>query len=247
MKLRAAGTLGVWLLASTALVAADFWEEKDFTAWTDEEVEKMLTDSPWSRTVSVLSADFNLAGRVGGLSGGIVGRGVGSRGGVGAAGGGVGGEGAGNLGGGSFMAPPRRTQLAVRWASALPVKKATVRGRVGDDAAIPADAQQILEQDEPFYRVAVVGVPLEFAQAVGSLRELRDATILKRKNLNPIRPVDIRLMYDEAVLTLEFHFPRTDSIMIDDREVEFITELGGARVRTTFKLENMMFGERLTL
>ena len=53
MNVRPAETLGVWIVACAALAAADFWEEKDFTAWSDKEVEKMLTDSPWSRNLTV--------------------------------------------------------------------------------------------------------------------------------------------------------------------------------------------------
>jgi hypothetical protein len=53
MQRKRAGTVGVWLLAGTALVgaAADFWEQKDFTTWSNQEVEEMLTDSPWSKQV----------------------------------------------------------------------------------------------------------------------------------------------------------------------------------------------------
>ncbi len=32
---------GVWLLACAVVAAADFWEEKEFTAWSDRNVEKM--------------------------------------------------------------------------------------------------------------------------------------------------------------------------------------------------------------
>ena len=41
-----AGTLAAWLIICAAPLAADFWDETDFTAWSDKEVEKMLTDSP---------------------------------------------------------------------------------------------------------------------------------------------------------------------------------------------------------
>ena len=47
--------IGIWLLAGAVLVAADFWEEKDFTAWSDEEVQVMLTASPWTRNVTILT------------------------------------------------------------------------------------------------------------------------------------------------------------------------------------------------
>lgn len=54
MRPKLAGTVGVWLLAGVNLVAADFWEEKDFTMWSDKEVQQMLTDSPWAKQVGIL-------------------------------------------------------------------------------------------------------------------------------------------------------------------------------------------------
>ena len=42
--------LSIWLLASAALGAATVWDSKPFPAWTDAEVKKMLTSSPWSGT-----------------------------------------------------------------------------------------------------------------------------------------------------------------------------------------------------
>ena len=51
--MRLAGTLGLWIVVGAALAAADFWDEKDFTTWSDKEVEKMLSDSPWSRRVTI--------------------------------------------------------------------------------------------------------------------------------------------------------------------------------------------------
>jgi len=247
MAARVAGMVALWVAAVAALAGADFWEEKPFTAWSDKEVEQMLTDSPWSRRVGVLAPDLSLAGRVGGLSGGIVGQGAGSRSGVGAAGGGAGGAGAGNLGGGDFMPPPRKTQLTVRWNSALPVKQATLRRRLGREAELPAAAQTRLVEDETFYRIAVIEIPVELAQAGGTLRRLRERTLLKRKNKASITPVDIRLTYETDLLVIEFHFPRTDAITLDDREVEFVTIMNESEVKTTFQLKAMLFGGRLTL
>ncbi len=62
MNLRLAGTFGIWILACVALPAADFWEDKDYTSWSEEEVQEMLSDSPWSRAVTVV------VGRAGGRS-----------------------------------------------------------------------------------------------------------------------------------------------------------------------------------
>ena len=54
MSRRLVGTLGIWLLACAVLAAADFWDDKDYRSWSAEEVEQMLTDSPWSRRVTVV-------------------------------------------------------------------------------------------------------------------------------------------------------------------------------------------------
>lgn len=145
------------------------------------------------------------------------------------------------------MAPPQRARLVVRWASALPVKQAMLRRLLNHRASITGDAERLLEQDDPFYRVAVVGVPLEVTQAVGSLRALREATALRRKSLGSIGSVDVRFAYDDDLPTLEFRFPRSEAITLRDREVEFITEFGEARLSATFKLKEMVVGGRLTL
>ena len=54
MRRKLAGPIGVWLLAAAALLAADFWDEKDFTTWSDTEVQEMLTDSPWAKQVRII-------------------------------------------------------------------------------------------------------------------------------------------------------------------------------------------------
>ena len=50
-----AKTAGLCFLASVALTAADFWEEKEFSGWSNQQVEKILSDSPWARKVTVLT------------------------------------------------------------------------------------------------------------------------------------------------------------------------------------------------
>ena len=43
-KLIAAAALIV--VTSAALMAAEFWDDKPFITWSDEELQRMLTDSP---------------------------------------------------------------------------------------------------------------------------------------------------------------------------------------------------------
>jgi hypothetical protein len=122
-----------------------------------------------------------------------------------------------------------------------------VREGVGGAASIPTDAHPLLEQDEPYYRLALVGLPRAFGQDLGGLEEVREATLLKRKNQEPVAPIDVRLAYPGDLLSIEFYFLRSDAITLDDKEVEFITRLGGAKVSKKFKLKDMVFGGQLAL
>src|SRR5260370_14309347 len=74
------------LACAVALFASDFWKTKDYTQWTSEEVNKVLTDSPWAKQMTVNAGQTGMGQRRG--SGGGSGRG-GSMGGSGRGGVGV--------------------------------------------------------------------------------------------------------------------------------------------------------------
>ncbi len=203
----------------------------------------MLTTSPWARRFSILTPDFSLARRVGGLTGGVVGNGGrGAR----ASGGGVGGDGAGSLGGGSFMASPDRTPIVVRWNSALPVRQALVRERQANvDVAGPPPPH--LDAVDPFYRIAVVGLP--FTQEVGSRDELQSVTWLRRKEKAraPMQAVSVSFEYERELLTIVYAFSKAEPIRESDQEIEFETKLAQTDVKTTFKLKDMTVNGQLVL
>ena len=41
------------VLSGGVLLAADFWEKKEFKDWSDKDVGKMMTNSPWAKRVSI--------------------------------------------------------------------------------------------------------------------------------------------------------------------------------------------------
>ena len=253
MNSRLAGTLSVWFVAGVALAAADFWETKDFTTWSDKEVEKMLGDSPWSREVT------GPLGRMrGGRGGDAEGGGGGGRGG----GGGSIGPGRPGIGGGGGYGPPggtrriesrpsqaplpRKLDLTISWRSALPFKLALVREGIGIDARIPREQQEFLAKDEPFYVVTVSGFPRRFAQ-IAERGMLTPETMLKREETDPIGSDDIRVVSHDGTVVVLCFFPRTDPITLDDKDVEFILTMGPLEVKKKFKLKDMVFGGDLTL
>ena len=251
MNSRLAGILGVWVVAGAVLVAADFWESKHFTTWSDEEVEKLLGDSPWSREVTV-----PLGSMRGGRGGNADGGGGGRRGGAGIGHGrpGVGGGGGYGPPGGTrriesrpSQAPlPRKLSLTVSWRSALPFKLALVRDGIGIDARIPREQQDFLAKDEPFYVVTVSGFPRRFAE-MAERRMLTPETMLKRERSDPIGSDDIRVVSHDGTVVVLCFFPRTDPITLDDRDVEFVLNMGRLEVKKKFKLEDMVFDDQLAL
>ena len=241
MSRRLVGTFGIWLLACAVLAAADFWEEKDYTSWSAEEVEEMLTDSPWSREVRVVV------------------RGAGSR--IRGAVVGAGGVGALRMDDEtrervadylvarrlSSSPVPDRITLTVSWRSALPVKQALARSQAGVGAPIPPEQRVFLIQHEPLYVVSVAGIPRQLTEEIDR-EALLTETVLARENKPPIVAEDVEpfLNADETVI-LEFAFLRDDAITLFDKEVRFITKLGEIEIERSFKLQEMMFGDALAM
>lgn len=225
-----ARTLGVWMLAGAALVAADFWDEKDFTTWSDKEVEKMLTDSPWAKEVRVPIS--------GPRGGGNAVRGGGL---------GLGGGGGSRGRSGDFGAAPRRMSLTVSWRTALPIKQGFVRTETGPDARIEPQHQEFLEQDEQFYVVAVSGLPAQFEQMAQDPDGLVAETLLKLDKRDPLLPEGTEVFREGELVTIVWFFSRTVPITLDDKDVEFITTLGPNDFKKKFKLKDMEFGGELTL
>ncbi len=147
--------------------AADPWT-KPPKEWNEKDVQKVLSNSPWSRTVTItISSGMPVGGRGrggrggrgGGMSGGMGGGmpdasvGAGSEGGMG--GGGRAGMGEGM---GGTMAPS--VQFQIRWLSAKPVKIATMRARMGAEAETSPQAREFIGREEPDYVIAVIGPPM---------------------------------------------------------------------------------------
>lgn len=250
-RVRSCSVLLCWLAVNSAAAAADFWRSKTPEEWSEQEVEQLLTDSPWARAVEIIAPDLSLAGRVGGLQGGRVG-GLGGRGRPGA-GGGAGGDGAGNLGGGSFLPPPERMRITIRWTSAWPIELAAARKR-GDaprashslPPAVQRDrAPDRSEPDDDVYRIAIVRIPLGLE--VGSDEELRAATSLVCHGGRVLPADSVRFAYEDDLQTLEFAFTREPPLTVADREVEFRTRLGSSPIKAKFRLDRMVIAGQTAL
>ena len=137
--------------------------------------------------------------------------------------------------------------LTVSWRSALPVKQALARAQAGIGLPIPPAQRAFLIQQEPLYIVSVSGIPRQLTEGVNR-EALLAGTTLEREDTDPIVAEDVEpFVEDDETIILEFAFLRDDPITLLDRDVVFVTQLGETKIKRSFKLQEMMFGDALAM
>jgi len=237
------------------LGAADFWQSKPSSDWSDKDLQKMISNSPWARPFSVSMSGptppgGNVAGNCGNepvasghfCDGGGVGGGVGGRGGGGGAGGGGGGA-APDGGGGAAIT------IVARWQSALPMKQAVVRMKYGEKAATSDEAKQTLDRPEPSYVVVLSGPMRGLMRGNPETlkKALMDLSSLSAKGKDSEKPADVQIGGTPKNIEIVFAFPRSTAYSLDDKEVEFSTKLADVVLKYKFKLKDMVFNGKLEL
>jgi hypothetical protein len=246
-------------LGVAPLIGADFWQQKKFMEWSDKDVNRLLSDSPWCKPVSV-ALQSGGGGGGGGRGGGRGGRGggggmpttvdasQGSAGGMGGGGRGGGGEG-GEMGGGGEGGVTPTITVSVRWLTALPVKQANWRSRLGDAVETSAEAKASLEKKEESYIVGLLGLPARMAtMEPDKFKEmLKSKTSLNRKGKDPLTPAAVDVRQQDQSLVILYQFAKKDPIVLDDKEVEFSSTIGALSFKKKFKLKDMVYNGDLAL
>jgi hypothetical protein len=236
-KLRLLFIVPISLLISF-LYGADFWEKKQYTEWSEKEVKKMLSDSPWAKGVIVAPQAPERSGDELG-PGGIEDGGGSARGGGGGggAGRGGGGGGRGGRGGGGQM---QMLGFTVRWESSLPVKQAMVK--MGYLKGNPEKIEGYLNTEGPHYIVSVSLIPARMSR-VGAERIARMASLV-RKNHDPVVAESAVVTSSDQGAVVYFKFPRTANLSLENKDVEFLLELPRMKVKKKFDLRKMKFGDQ---
>jgi hypothetical protein len=228
--------------------AADFWQTKPYTDWTDKEAQKIETSSPWAKQVPVALGGGGSAGSAGkGHRGGSTSEIDG-----GGTGGNMGGGGAGKNGGmqdaDGIGSGGASMTLTVSWRTALAVRQAVAKQKFGAEAATSADAKKLVEDEQKVYAVMVGGLPGRSVRGNDKMKEtLLQNTSLIVKGRDPIQATDVQTGGNEQRAVLVFLFPKTAPLTLDDKDVEFSTKLGTIVVRQKFHLKDMVFNGKLDL
>ncbi len=264
--------LTLLFLAGLALCAADVWVSKPYTEWTEKDVQKIMSDSPWAKKVTV-TFEGRGGGGPGGGGGGRGGRGGGPQGGSidpgndgggapgiaesgggGGRGGRGGGGGGGDAGGGApGGGGPPETDLIIRWLSAPTVQQALVKAQYGAEAGTSPDAKKRLETEQMYYIIWVSNLPLSARpRDEDGLKALLAVTTLTAKDKEPIQAGEVLFPDPSQTKGLRstnanFIFPRKVAFTPDDKEVEFTTKFGKTKVQAKFNLKSMVLNGKLGL
>ena len=227
-----------FLALAVAAWAGDPWKEKIYKEWNQEEVNKILADSPWSRPVSVLAL-----WRVGGGST------PGGSGGGGRGGGQVttGGENPGARGGGGGGGGAPEAHFVLRWGSTRTAREALARLAVFRGMA-EADAEKILNVPVTDHQIVLYGSDMApFAKS--DEKSLMDRTFLKlKRNKQKISPtrVEIKRAPDgKKISGIVFYFPmKSDAgepvIAPDEKGVDFECRTDEVSIRQSFEPQKMV-------
>jgi hypothetical protein len=248
---------GVAALRPLAAANSDFWDKKPPSEWSSDEIDRLLTRSPWAKEVTAQYAPGQAPSGGYPDSTGYPGGGGGGRstGGIGGIGGGIGGLGIPGIGGigyprrgGNGRGQPRSGQASafhgtVRWESAQPI--------------LDAVKTPLPDVFEGHYVLAVTDIPLLDSRSQGTrgedddrtsrtgtdedLENLKSLTSLQVKGKDLVQAGIVRRQVGTA-RTILFGFSK-ELLPIDKRdgEIAFSSRLGGLIVKTRFSPKEMQY------
>lgn len=229
-----------------APLAARNLERASFPDWSDEHVDKLLTDSPWARAVTLLFR-FSAPPRQGfaqiGEPLGLPKDWPGSASKPGA------GRQTPRIDDGN--APPVQTEiyLIMRWASALPVRQAMALHQFGRSGLQSAGAAELLRGNEAEYVFEVAGFPAGMIpQGVKRFEaELMDSATLLVKGRKAARALAASVPEHGRHLIATLRFPRFENVSDGDGFIEFSAKAGPMEMGQKFRLRDMSYKGRLEL
>ena len=242
-RFRRAGWLVLLLFLGVVLrvAARDFWESKPFTEWTEEEAMKMLADSPWTRTVSVLAGTLGLDKApewpkdLPSLSSTGAGRQTSSLVGM-----------AGKISYGTTDLAP----LYISWLSSGRIRQALGRLSQLRNQVPESEVKKLLGQPIGDYQIAIFG-PLTNSFNEVSLGDLKQKTFLSSKKDKskriPLKSYTPPKDHSDSMAVFSFERQLNGKPVFgpEDQEIEFDAQGKKIFLKTSFKLAKMVDGANL--
>jgi hypothetical protein len=237
-------TIGVIMVLAVMAWAGDGpWKSKPYQQWNDADIQRVFTDSPWSRKVTV-EGTWKPVSQVESANGTIT------------AAGNSGGGASKGMGGGSTALPAEHDANAgtvgpsvpfnVFWMSSQTMRAALARRSVLHAGKDEATAETYVESPLDEYQIAVEGTDMApFYHNEEKFFEANSALEAK-KTKQKISPSHVVYNRNEkgAITSAIFFFPKKvngqDFISSSEKNVEFTCKMGKSTLHAMFELKNMV-------
>ncbi len=252
-------SIGAVLFGSTV---PEVWN-KDFAAWTRQDAQQIITDSPWAKerpmpiggrpgvvyvdpTTGASSAPAaSLGNPANNANGPNMSSGAGESASPPERNGQLPTTATPSLTQGPVGAPATQPVLKIIWASALPVRLAVLKLRSGKSEPTPAQIARA-EEDSPNYVIAVVGLPAP--EAGSDPKALARAAFLSLRGKQPIVAIDSNYRRIGNSDVYFFRFPKNAlPLTTESGEVGFKLTVAKIGLSQKFQLFGMKYQGRLAL
>jgi hypothetical protein len=215
-------SFGLLLVMAGTLWAADAWKSKKYTDWSDAEAMQVLERSPWANVVSVMtgtnpqSPDYDSSPS--------------------------------NRTTDAINENDRTQGYTVAWYSSIPVREAHARLAELRGRATKEQLEQFLQPVTEVCLIAIRGRSQDRLMKANK-EQLLKKTYLQVKGKEKVYATDFTAPSTPTAQAI-FQFPRTVNgvpiLTEDDKDIEFVTDLGEYRVRAHFAPKKMIFEGKFT-
>jgi hypothetical protein len=234
------------LLFAVNLWAGDPWKDKPYKDWNENDVRKILNQSPWSKRIQVEGREKNPTGLESSedsAEGGEAGSESG------------GGEEGGEAGGEREKESKRGITFVVRWGSSRTLREAWVRGQVLQKKILEADAEKSLPPAPGDYELLLIGSDMTSFEKADQATLKAKSYLLAKKSKQKINPNQVELARTpdgKRIKGIIFHFskktPTGEPILTpDEMELKFFAPGGAIEIKASFDLQKMVDKEGLDL
>jgi hypothetical protein len=231
----------VALLFAIDLWAGDPWKQKSYKLWNENEVRKILNESPWAKRIEMEGGPAKHAGMESPEDGG-------------ASEGAAGGE--SDEGGGRGEDNERgRITFVVRWVSSRTMRQAWVRSEVLQKRIPETETDKVLPPPPDDSQLLIVGRDMRLFEKLeeGALRA--NSSLVRTKSKQRISPSAVhivRLSDGKRIKGILFHFPKKllvseSTAASDDSDLKFVSHAGTTEIKANFDLQKMVDNEGVDL
>ena len=226
------------LLLAVDLWAGDPWREKSYKTWNENDVRKILNESPWAKRIEVAGTQRTHPGLESSED---------------SAGGGEGGGESGEEEEGrsaeqEIGAKKDGVNFVIRWDSSRTMREAWVRGQVLQKRISEVDTEKSLPPPPGDYELLLLGPDMRLFQKTDEATLKEKSCFLAKKSKQRISPSRVEFAHTpdgKGIKGVIFHFPKKTPVgeptfAADEREVKFLAPVGAVEIKASFDLREMV-------